>query len=333
MAGSRQLDGRPGDCRAGLAAKTRTAEDSLTPTVKDPKRHEQFLARIKQGPVGLLLLGDSITDFWPGRGKESWEKLAPYHPADFGISADRTEHVLWRITNGELDGIAPKVVMIMIGTNNIGHFQEEQPEWAAAGVKKIVETVHAKLPETKVLLLSVFPRDRKNSSARQKVEAINEIISKLDDGNKTRYLDVSKCFLDADGEIPKDIMPDGLHPNAHGYDLWYEADAAAAGQDDEGVRKPPDWDCRDWSIFRQEDVFCERSVGRKHGPVPFRVVARKQRSKGGGDGRTRRTLRPAIVRRRCRRLARRSVPPFDRGGDGCRDLFVRGRHGRLEAPG
>ena len=206
-----------------LAAKTRTAEDSLTPTVKDPKRHEQFLARIKEGPVGLLLLGDSITDFWPGRGKESWEKLAPYHPADFGISADRTEHVLWRITNGELDGIAPKTVMIMIGTNNIGHFQEEQPEWAAAGVKKIVETVHAKLPETKVLLLSVFPRDRKNSSARQKVEAINEIISKLDDGNKTRYLDISKSFLDADGEIPNDIMPDGLHPNAHGYDLWYEA--------------------------------------------------------------------------------------------------------------
>ena len=113
--------------------------------------------------------------------------------------------------------------MIMIGTNNIGHFQEEQPEWAAEGVKKIVETVHAKLPETKVLLLAVFPRDRKDSSSRQKVEAINRIIAKLDDGGKTRYLDVSKSFLDADGEIPKDIMPDGLHPSAKGYDLWYEA--------------------------------------------------------------------------------------------------------------
>jgi lysophospholipase L1-like esterase len=203
--------------------KKRTAEDALTPTVKDPHRHKQFLSRTKQGPVGLLFLGDSITDFWPHGGKESWQKFAKYDPADFGISADRTEHVLWRLANGELDGIHPRVVVLMIGTNNIGHFAEEQPEWAAAGVKKIVETVHEKLPESRVLLLSVFPRDRKESASRKKVEAINAIIAKLDDGKKTRYLDVTAKFLDAQGEIPKDIMPDGLHPNAKGYDLWYEA--------------------------------------------------------------------------------------------------------------
>ena len=205
------------------ATKSRTAEDALTPAVKDPNRHQQFLARVKQGPIDLLFLGDSITDFWPGRGKQSWQKLARYNPADFGISADRTEHVLWRITNGELDGIAPKVVVIMIGTNNIGHFQEEQPEWAAEGVRKIVETVHARLPQTEVLLLAVFPRGGKDSSARQKVDAINRIICKLDDGKKTRYLDMSDRFLDADGEILKDIMPDSLHPNAQGYDIWYDA--------------------------------------------------------------------------------------------------------------
>jgi len=208
---------------AKAEAKKRTADDALTPAIKDPHRHEQFLARIKQGPVGLLFLGDSITDAWPGRGKESWAKFAPYQPADFGISGDRTEHVLWRITHGELEGINPKVVVIMIGTNNIGHFRDEQPEWAAAGVKKIVQTVRQKLPQAKVLLLGVFPRGPKDSDVRKKVEAINQIICKLDDGKQIRYLDIGTVFLDANGEIPKEIMPDSLHPTAKGYDLWYEA--------------------------------------------------------------------------------------------------------------
>ena len=111
----------------------------------------------------------------------------------------------------------------MIGTNNIGHFGDEKPEWAAAGVKKIVDTVRAKLPKAKILLLGVFPRGGKNSDARQKVEAINAIIAKLGDGQTVQYLDISKKFLDANGEIPKDIMPDGLHPNEKGYDIWYNA--------------------------------------------------------------------------------------------------------------
>ena len=203
--------------------KSRTAESALTPEIKDPNRHTQFLARIKQGPVGLLFLGDSITDAWPGRGKSSWEKYAKYQPADFGISGDRTEHLLWRITHGELEGIDPKVVIIMIGTNNIGHFGDETPEWAAAGVKKIVDIVHEKLPKAKVLLLGVFPREGKTSDHRKKVEAINDIIAKLDDGKKTFYLDIGAKFLDADGNIPKDVMPDSLHPSAKGYDIWHDA--------------------------------------------------------------------------------------------------------------
>jgi beta-glucosidase len=201
----------------------RTPADAITPAVKNPERHEKFLARIQQGPVGLLFLGDSITDAWPRRGKPSWDKLAPYQPADFGISGDRTEHVLWRITHGELDGIDPKVVVIMIGTNNVGHFTDEKPEWAAAGVKKILDIVHQKLPKAKVLLLAVFPRGAKASDLRCKVEAINCIISKFGDGRRTVYLDIGKVFLDANGELPKDVMPDALHPNEHGYDLWYDA--------------------------------------------------------------------------------------------------------------
>lgn len=203
--------------------KPRTEEDAVTPTVKNPERHEQFLARIKEGPVGLLFLGDSITDAWPRRGQPSWDRFAAYHPADFGISGDRTEHVLWRITNGELVGIDPKAVVIMIGTNNIGHSADEKPEWAAGGVKKIVDTVHEKLPRAKILLLAVFPRGAKNSDARSRVEATNRIIAGLGDGKTIHYLDIGQSFLDPNGEIPKDVMPDGLHPTEKGYDIWYSA--------------------------------------------------------------------------------------------------------------
>ena len=203
--------------------KPRTEENAVTPVGGTDKRQEKFLERGKDKDIKLVFLGDSITDFWMNRGKEVWEKsYVKYDAADFGVSGEHTEHVLGRIAHGLLDGLHPKVVVIMIGTNNIGHSGTETPEWAAAGVKKIVETVHEKLPETKVLLLGVFPRDKKESAMRKKVKAINAIISKLDDGKKTRYLDLGPKFLDAEGNLPKEIMPDGLHPNLKGYEIWAE---------------------------------------------------------------------------------------------------------------
>ena len=203
--------------------KPRTPESALTPEIKDQHRHDAFLKRIAEGPVGLLFIGDSITDFFPSRGKDTWAKFAAYHPADFGISADRTEHVLWRLTNGELDGLDPKATVIMIGTNNIGHFSDEKSEWAAAGVAKIVETVRTKLPKTRILLLGVFPRDAKESQHRKQVTEINAIIAKLADGKAVTYLDISEKFLTADGAIIKELMPDNLHPDAKGYEVWYDA--------------------------------------------------------------------------------------------------------------
>jgi len=205
----------------------RTPEGAITPdgTKKGLKeRHAEFLYRKGEGDIGLLFLGDSITDFWPRRGEYSWLKFASYHPADFAVSGDRTEHLLWRITNGELDGINPKVVVIMIGTNNIGQFPDETPEWTAAGIRKIVETVHQKLPKAKILLLAVFPRGvSPQDPKRLKNNEVNKLIAGLDDGNKTRYLDINKVFLTSDGTLTPQIMPDALHPSAQGYDLWYDA--------------------------------------------------------------------------------------------------------------
>ncbi len=207
----------------------RTPESAITPVdLSRSGRHKQFLERAKDKTIPLVFLGDSITDFWlrddGQHGKPVWDQFyAKRNAADFGVSGEHTEHTLGHIAGGVLDGLNPKVVVLMIGTNNIGHNPADKPEWAAAGVAKIVETVHQKLPATKVLLLATFPRNGKDSVFRKAVEGINAIISKLNNGNTTRFLDLTSKFLDANGEIPKDVMPDGLHPNTKGYQIWAEA--------------------------------------------------------------------------------------------------------------
>ena len=173
--------------------------------------------------MDLLFLGDSITDGSAGGGKAVWEKnYAPLKAANFGIGGDQTQHVLWRIQNGELDGIKPKVAVLMIGTNNLGGNTDEE---IADGIKAIVAELHKQTPETKLLLLGVFPRGIKaNDSNRARIKNINSIIAKLDDGGKTvKYLDIGDKFLEADGTLPKSIMPDALHPNGKGYEIWAEA--------------------------------------------------------------------------------------------------------------
>jgi lysophospholipase L1-like esterase len=191
-------------------------------------RHEGFVAEAKQGGVDLLFLGDSITDFWRNRGSNVWNQYyAPRHAANFGISGDRTEHVLWRIDHGELDGIHPKVVVLMIGTNNTGkdrsgHPRNTVPE-VVAGVQAVVRDIRAKLPDSKILLLGIFPRGNFDDLQRAQVALVNTVIARLDDGKMIRYLDIGSNFLEDDGTLPKSIMPDLLHPNPHGYEIWAQA--------------------------------------------------------------------------------------------------------------
>ncbi len=189
--------------------------------------HESFLKR-KEKPIGVLFLGDSITQGWGGHGKAIWtERYAKLDAANFGIGGDRTEHVLWRIENGELDGISPKVVVLMIGTNNSSSSNSKD---IAAGVTAIVKKINEKLPNSKLLLLGVFPRGAaavddkgKPSGIRTKLADVNTEIAKLDDGKKTFYLDISKSFLETDGTLSKEVMPDALHPNTKGYQIWADA--------------------------------------------------------------------------------------------------------------
>lgn len=208
------------------------ANTAIEPAPRDEawlKRHVGFVAQAKAGGVDVLFLGDSITDGWRSKGKALWDAhYAPLKAANFGIGGDRTQHVLWRMQNGELDGISPKVVVLMIGTNNTGFERDKvTPRNTTAevveGVTAIVQGLRTKLPATKVLLLAIFPRGEKDSPARAQVAAVNEGIAKLHDGQFVHYLDIGAKFLYPDGTLPTDIMPDLLHPNEIGYAMWAAA--------------------------------------------------------------------------------------------------------------
>jgi lysophospholipase L1-like esterase len=186
-------------------------------------RHEGFVAEAKRGGVDLLFVGDSITDGWRKKGSNVWNQCyAPRRAANFGIGGDRTQHVLWRLRNGELTGIKPKVAVVMIGTNNS---KDDQPEAIADAIKLIVKEIRSHSRKTKVLLLAVFPRNKPTDTPQQLAtnQKVNEIIAQLDDGKKVRFLDINKVFLGPDGKVPAEIMPDFLHPNEHGYQLWADA--------------------------------------------------------------------------------------------------------------
>lgn len=185
-------------------------------------RHKGFLEDVKKAREGagvdLLLLGDSITDGW--RNTPVWGKYyAPRKALNLGIGGDQTQHVLWRIQNDELTGLHPKAVMMMIGTNNAGANPADQ---IAEGVEAIVAELQKSLPDTEILLLGVFPRSEKPDDTRKKLTDVNARISKLD-GGKVHYLDIGSSFVNPDGTISKDIMPDYLHLSEKGYELWAAA--------------------------------------------------------------------------------------------------------------
>jgi lysophospholipase L1-like esterase len=200
--------------------------DAIKPVPREGgwvKRHESFLERAKQGEVNVLFLGDSITQGWEGSGKEVWkEHFEPLKAANFGIGGDRTQHVLWRITEGkELEGIQPKVCVLMIGTNNLGSNTNEQ---IVEGISAIVKELTTRRPNMKVLLLGVFPRGMKaDDKNRDRIKQINQQIAKLDDGKQVRFLDIGDKFLEKDQSLSKDIMPDFLHLSKKGYQIWAEA--------------------------------------------------------------------------------------------------------------
>jgi lysophospholipase L1-like esterase len=189
-------------------------------------RHESKLKEKESlAKIDLVFVGDSITHAWEQAGKSTWDEYyAKRNAFNLGFSGDRTEQVLWRLDHGALDGTSPKVAVIMIGTNNTGHRQDPAAD-TAAGIQKIIESIHKISPSTKILLLGVFPRGAEASdTGRKRNVEINEILAKFPDAlNHVTYLDIGKEFLDSDGKLPASIMPDALHPNEDGYRIWAKA--------------------------------------------------------------------------------------------------------------
>ena len=189
-------------------------------------KHQANLEVAKQGDANLLFMGDSITDFWRNpdgayAGKPVLDKyFGQWKVANFGIAGDTTQGVLYRLKDGEGKGFSPKAIMLMIGTNNTGRNSAAE---IAEGIGATVLELQNDFPNAKILLLAVFPRSRANDPVRTTIAEINKTIAKLDDGNRVRYLDIGKGFLDADGNIPADVMSDGLHPTTKGYEIWAKA--------------------------------------------------------------------------------------------------------------
>ena len=189
-------------------------------------RHEEKLAEARKLVAAghspeLVFIGDSITEGWEKEGREVWQRhYARYHALDLGFGGDRTENVLWRLQHGELDGLAPKVAVLMIGTNNTGH-RAEDPSTTAAGIKRLLHEIRQRLPDTKVLLLAVFPRgERPGDPLRVINERVNRLIAGEADGRSVYFLNINAALTEPDGTLSKDVMPDLLHPNAKGYAIW-----------------------------------------------------------------------------------------------------------------
>jgi lysophospholipase L1-like esterase len=188
------------------------------------ERHESKAIEAKKNKWDIIFLGDSITHSWETAGKKTWNKYYQKRRAlNLGFSGDRTEHVLWRLDNGEFEEVQPKVVVLMIGTNNTGH-RKDPPKAIAAGVEKIIERINTKSPTTKILLLAIFPRSEKVSDPQRKNnDRANALIKQLTKKDGVTYLDINERFLLPDGTLSKEIMPDLLHPKQKGYAIWAEA--------------------------------------------------------------------------------------------------------------
>jgi lysophospholipase L1-like esterase len=187
-------------------------------------RHEGFVEIAKKGGIDLLLHGDSITDWWTQNeeNRRMFDKyFGAYRTANFAISGDRTQGVLWGLRNGEGQGFQPKAVMLMIGTNNMG--ANTAPE-IAEGIGAIVLELRRNFPDAKILLLAIFPRSVPGDPVRDKIAETNRIIARLDDQRRVFYLDIGPKFLDDKGFfLPNAFRPDNLHPQARGYGIWGEA--------------------------------------------------------------------------------------------------------------
>lgn len=218
----------PPDAPVAAPAQSQPAEPrTVIPTPRTEQwwidRHNRSLQLKLVDRMDMIFVGDSITQGWEQTGAKAWDKhYARRHAFNLGFSGDRTQHVLWRLRHNEVEGLEPKVAVVMIGTNN-SNGNDNTAEEIAAGMKAVVASLRERLPDTKVLLLAIFPRGEQPNPQRDKNAKASELASTVADGKMVHYLDIGPKFLNADGTLSKDVMPDFLHLSEKGYQIWAEA--------------------------------------------------------------------------------------------------------------
>jgi lysophospholipase L1-like esterase len=223
-------------CSQVTAQIAKSTNAAIKPVPRDGKwmaRHESINENAKKGDAQVIFVGDSITQQWE-KFPALWDQyFSKYKPLNAGISGDKTQNVLWRLEHGNVDDIKPKVAVVMIGTNNSSK-EEFTAEQIAEGVEAIVCTLRTKLPETKVLLLAIFPRgsdDQRKDKAHDAIfnlqwaknDRANRLVSQLADGKTIVVLDINQNFLDNNNVLTRQIMPDLLHLSEKGYQIWAES--------------------------------------------------------------------------------------------------------------
>lgn len=192
------------------------------------ERHQRFCLRAKSGEIDLLFLGDSITDFWRDTGERVWNReFVPQRATNFGITADRIQHLLWRLKNGEMEGFIPKIVFLLIGANNTGpekdtgKLRNTTPE-IVEGISHLVDILSQKWPTTEIIVLALFPLGKFAGKKLQQIMEVNVLLKhEIEKKNKAllRFLDFGHIFLLPNGEINPLLMPDLAHPSEAGYEL------------------------------------------------------------------------------------------------------------------
>ncbi|MFK7851812.1 MAG: GDSL-type esterase/lipase family protein [Akkermansiaceae bacterium] len=211
-------------------AKIRTPEEGFNLWMP---RHNDLKDRVRKGPVDLLMIGDSIVFRWERQGKKVWDEFYGKRRAvQIGSSGDYTDHILWRLQNGAIAGADPKLTVLLIGTNNTG-LRGDPPEETAYGIFAIVQEIRKRLPNSKILLLGIFPRGNyaeATDTHKKRLDqithanhAVNKIIKGYADEKIIFYRDLGKVFLTPEGFVDPNLMPDYVHPGEEGFRAWGKA--------------------------------------------------------------------------------------------------------------
>ena len=230
------LAGATGSLRqAGTLPATSASEaaDRATPRTDANSRiaHEQLLKKARQGRIDVYFLGDSIVRRWGALDYPellaNWKaNFHGWHAANFGWGADRTQNILWRLENGELDGVSPKIVVLLAGTNNVGTEPRDEAgsDEIARGIRAIVDLCRTTAPDAVIILTAIFPRGD-NVAVMPTIERVNHKLAALADGKRVRFLNINDRLLDANGDLVPGVLNerDKLHPTIKGYQIWADA--------------------------------------------------------------------------------------------------------------